>query len=369
MDNSKLELKNMRVLIVDDTPANLDVLSRTLKPYRYKLAIAESGEQALKTAPHFNPDLILLDIMMPGIDGYETCVKLKKISSLKDVPIIFVTAKNDADDIVKGFDVGGVDYISKPFREKEVCARVKTHLQLQASLKAQEALNHQKNNFIGMAAHDLRNPLSAILGFTQLILEDVDSLSPSKESDKEMLKFIYSTSNEMLGLVNDLLDISAIEKGTLTLQKHDTQLITLLKNRMHIFEMSASQKNIALNLGCDESIRANLDPNRVGQVIDNLISNAIKFSPAHSTITINTNQLTNAVEVSIQDQGPGIPSSEQENIFNAFHTLGTNSTNREKCTGLGMSIVKRIIEEHGGKIWLDSKEGHGSTFTFSLPLS
>ena len=366
MNKANFNPADMRLLLVDDTPENLDVLNNILKPLNYNIAIAKDGEQAIKVALHFNPDLVLLDIMMPGIDGFETCRRLKSMDELKDVPVIFVTAKNSADDIVNGFQSGGADYINKPFYKEEVYLRIETHLNLRVYLKRLAELSKQKNKFLGIAAHDLRNPLSATIGLCDCVLEGAMDIS-SEEEKENIFSTIKSTSHEMLALVNDLLDTSAIENGTLVIRKDKASLRDILQKRIDIANYQAIKKEISIDLECENSLDIQLDAIRIGQVIDNLIGNAVKFSPKQSAIHVFAKQIGKTVEVSIQDQGPGIPENEQGGIFDDFHTLSTKSTNSEKSTGLGMSIVKKIIDQHNGKIRIGNNENQGVTIVFSLP--
>jgi len=363
-----LEIDNQRVLIVDDTPQNLDVLGKILRPYGYNLAIAQSGEQAIKTARHFNPDLILLDVMMPGIDGYETCSRLKQVESLKDVPVIFVTAKHDAKDIVHGFEVGGVDYINKPFMQEEIIARIKSHLELYEAKKKLIKLNHQKNRFLGIAAHDLRNPLTSIMGFSELMLHDLNSSKCDLENFHKRASLIFGASNAMYQLINDLLDISIIEEGGFKLEKLDSSICELLTERVSVARMICESKNINIECECLVDQLICMDKNRITQVIDNLLSNAIKFSPKGSLISVKAESGTDTLKVSVIDNGPGIPDEEKSTIFDDYKTLSNRPTGGEKSTGLGMSIVKKIIETHKGDISVRTSEGGGATIVFEIPL-
>jgi signal transduction histidine kinase len=368
MNNEYFCPQKMKVLLVDDTQANLDVLTRILKPNGYKIAVAQNGEQALKITQHFHPDLILMDVMMPGLDGYETCKKIKEMEGLNDMPVIFVTAKNAPEDVLKGFQAGGVDYIGKPFNRDEVCARIGTHLRLRAYAQHLIEMNQQKNKFLGIVAHDLRNPISGIISLTKLILDGSCGMQPN-ETMQEFLVLMGDASNNMLLLVNDLLDTSAIECGILVLQKAPTPLRMLLNNRIEIIEMQAKNKEIQIHLDCSDSLTADIDPNRIGQVIDNLLSNAIKFSPRQSSVNIHASQEGDSIEVRVNNPGPCIPQNELGQIFDSFKTLSTKATNQEKSTGLGMAIAKKIIETHDGQIWIESQPEQGTTVSFNLTVS
>ncbi len=380
MEKSTEPKKKMRIMLVDDTPANIDVLRKTLEKDDYDMAVAPNGEMTLKIAPRFKPDLILLDIMMPGIDGYETCQKLKSMEETKHIPIIFITAKNETEDIVKGFKVGGVDYITKPFRQEEVCARVNSQIALKSSENERKALMEElkdknikletldevKNKFIGMAAHDLRNPLATVRGFSQMLVESDEEIT---EDSKEMLDMIQDLSNQMLDLVNDLLDVSVIECGKLNLETQPVDIKTLVEKRIRLMRGFAEKKKINLCAQFNEVPELHLDPSRICQVIDNLISNAIKYSPSERQVIISIENIDGYVWVHVQDEGPGLTEDDQKKLFQGFQKLSTKPTAGESSTGLGLAIVKKMVEAHDGQLKVESSPGKGSTFSFGIPLS
>ena len=226
-------------------------------------------------------------------------------------------------------------------------------------------LNDLKNKFLGIAAHDLRNPLTSIRGFCEILLEDEDSLS---EDQKEMLDIIHEESENMLTLVNDLLDVSVIESGKLQLQLDRGSIKKVIEDRIKLSKMVAKKKNIALNYSLSDIPDILLDANRIAQVIDNLIGNAVKFSPSGTKIFITLKRERNMAKVSIQDEGPGISKEDQAKLFGDFQKLTARPTGGEKSTGLGLAIVKKIIEAHKGALSVESKLGKGSTFSFELPL-
>lgn len=360
------DLTGMKVLLVDDTAANLDVLSKTLVSENYEIALASNGQQALKTAEHFQPDLIMLDIMMPDMDGYETFEKLKAMEKTHDIPIIFITAKSALGDIIKGFELGCVDYIVKPFQQTEVCARVRTHLQLQAAKKSLIQLNQQKNRLLGIAAHDIRGPLSGILANLELVHDPDLVLSENKQS--ECINTAYSTANQLLTLVNDLLDASVIETGELRLQKSFENITQLLEQRLNLYSLQAQIKQIRIKSELQNVPDIRIDKNRIIQVIDNLINNAIKFTPSKKTITVCLNNDDKFVKITVIDQGAGFSKSEQEYIFSDSSKLDHKPTAGEKSTCLGLAIAKKIITMHKGELTLNSTPNIGSQFNFTLPL-
>ncbi len=362
-----------KILIVDDTPANIDVLDLFLEKEGYKISIAQSGESALDLADRISPDLILLDVMMPGIDGFETCRRLKSNDKTSDIPIIFITARNESADIIKGFSMGGVDYITKPFSQEEVCARVHLHLKLKTLMAALETknqkladLNDLKNKFLGMASHDLRNPISTIQGFSKILLDHGETLA--EDAKKEFLQSIHKVSNDMLTLLDDLLNISTIESGKLELQVKRGSFGQLVKERVRMYQVMAERKNLATHLDIEEMAEFSFDPNRISQVIDNLLSNAIKFSPPGKEIYIWLGQRNGQAKFSVRDQGPGISPEDQDKLFKHFQKLKARPTADEPSHGLGLAIAKKMVEAHKGKITVESQPGSGATFSFFIPL-
>lgn len=373
MNQNPEEPGDLKILIVDDTPANIDVLDLFLEKEGYKISVAQSGESALDLASRISPDLILLDVMMPGIDGFETCLRLKANEKTNDIPIIFITARNEPTDIVKGFSVGGVDYITKPFSQEEVCARIHLHLKLKtlmADLEAKNSklaqLNDLKNKFLGMASHDLRNPISTIQGFSKIMLDHGETLA--EDAKKEFLQSIHKVSNDMLALLGDLLNISTIESGKLDLQLKTGSFQQLVEERVRMYQVIAERKNIATHLDIEEITNFSFDAHRISQVIDNLLSNAIKFSPAGKEIYIWLGQKNGQAKFSVRDQGPGISPEDQDKLFKHFQKLKARPTADESSHGLGLAIAKKMVEAHEGKITVQSKPGSGATFSFEIPL-
>ncbi|MCW8931481.1 MAG: hybrid sensor histidine kinase/response regulator [Gammaproteobacteria bacterium] len=360
------DLTGMKVLLVDDTAANLDVLSKTLSSENYEIALAQSGEQALKTATYFHPDLILLDIMMPGMDGYETSRQLKANAATSEIPIIFITAKSAIEDIIKGFEYGCVDYIVKPFQQTEVCARVKTHLQLQSAKKSLVELNQQKNRLLGIAAHDIRGPLAGIQANLEIVKDFELKLSDEKKS--ECIDIAYSTSNQLLTLVNDLLDASVIATGELRVQIDSGDLKELIDQRLNLYHMQAKIKHITLSADLSVNPQVLMDKNRITQVIDNLINNAIKFTDSNKSIHVRLEIIKDFAITSVIDEGSGFSKEEQEYIFSDVNKLDHPPTAGEKSTCLGLAIARKIITSHNGELFLKSHPGKGSQFSFSLPL-
>ena len=356
------------IMVVDDTSANLKLLQEMLRAKGYLVLTFIRGAMALKAAAKNPPDLILLDINMPEMNGFEVCKRLKADEVLKDIPVIFISALTETADKVKAFAVGGVDYITKPFQFEEVNARVETHLRLRRLQVELQELNELKNHFLGMAAHDLRTPLGGIMGISELLADQLSPLLTEKQS--RFFNMLLASSQFMAGMVNDLLDMSAIESGHLTIERRMVDITVPIKRIVEINEMFASPKNISIAISCQEQLpQVYADINRIEQVINNLLSNAIKYSQPGTEITVRLRHENNEVIISVADQGPGIPEKEQHKLFHAFGKTSVQPTSeKERSTGLGLLIVKKIMEAHGGRIWLLSEPGKGTEFFFSLPV-
>ncbi|MDK1022686.1 MAG: hybrid sensor histidine kinase/response regulator [Gammaproteobacteria bacterium] len=367
-----------RILIVDDERLNIDILTIFLEP-DYTIIGALNGRQALEAA-HSDPppNLILLDVTMPEMDGYEICHRLKANQDTADIPVIFVTALDQEQDETLGFEVGAVDYIAKPIVPEIVKARIRIHLALQESLSELkehqkiiesrnaelDEMNQLKNKFIGMAAHDLRNPIVSILGFAD-VLQSEEQLNT--EDSRRYLGIISAACNKMLNLISDTLDVSVIESGELVLNLGIGSLADLVNERVQIFEPIAMKKNIEIVKQYSNVEDSWFDPSRVAQILDNLISNAIKFSPHDTKVFVTLEEVGDLLMISIKDQGPGISSEDQLKMFDHFQKLQNKPTDGETSTGLGLAIVKKIVDVHQGTLMVESEPGRGATFSFALP--
>jgi len=364
------EITDCHVMVVDDTEANVHILVETLGD-DYEVSVAMDGQSALEYVDSDPPDLILLDVMMPEIDGYEVCRRLKADEATRDIPVIFVTSMGETKDETKGLELGAVDYITKPISPPIVRARIRTHLELKRlrddlseMARHMERLSQEKNKFLGMAAHDLRNPLVSIRGFSELMLEgDLTS-----EEEKNFSTMIHDAAEQMLALVNDLLDVSVIESGQLNLTFEPSDLKVVVEERVRLNKVAAEAKRMNIKTNLARVASARFDPKHIAQVIDNLISNAVKYSPHGADIQLSLSQEDDWLKVAVQDQGPGISEADRAKLFGEFQKLSPQPTAGEKSTGLGLAIVKKIVEAHGGEVHVQSRLGAGSEFSFSLPL-
>ena len=370
--NTKNPTEKSKILIVDDTPTNLGILEDILDK-NYFISVAQSGTQALSVTKMFSPDLILLDVNMPELDGFETCRRLKSREDTRHIPVIFITARVEPDDVVQGFKEGGVDYITKPFNHSEVIERVQTHLKIQKLIKQLESknvqlkeLNELKNSFLGMASHDMRNYLSAIRGYSQILQEDQEELPG--EMRNQFLSFIYKSSENMLKMVNDLLDVSVIESGKLQLDTRLESLKEIIDHHIMVNRFFADKKDIHLQAELADVSQCLVDANKIGQVIDNLISNAVKFSKPGTTVFISLKEKEEKLIFSVKDEGPGISEEDQAKLFQHFQKLSARPTAGESSSGLGLAISKKMIAAHEGQLNVTSQLGSGATFWFEIPL-
>ncbi|SHF41241.1 His Kinase A (phospho-acceptor) domain-containing protein [Mariniphaga anaerophila] len=354
------------ILIVDDVPKNIQVLGILLRKFECELAVAMSGEQALKTIAKVKPDLILLDIMMPGMDGHEVCRRLKKNVETKDIPVIFLSAKSEADDIITGFDLGAVDYITKPFIGSELIARVKTHLALKEMKESLEEEIGTKNKFFSIISHDLRGSFGIILSFVQLLQNNRDSLTSGETN--ELLDDIESTTKNTMGLLENLLEWARSQTGKIGFNPVKLELEDLVDETIRTSSDIARTKNIALSSSTDvQEIYA--DKNMLLLILRNLVSNAIKFTPGGGTVSVGSELSDGAVKISVADSGVGMDSKKISKLFKVDNRITTPGTNNEQGNGLGLILCKEFVSFHGGKIGIDSVPDKGTTVWFTLPLN
>lgn len=404
------------ILIVDDEATNLQLAGSIIQKEGYDVAFAKTGYKAVTMVEADRPDLILLDVMMPGMDGFKVCERLKRNPQLRDIPVIFLTAKSETEDIVKGFNAGGADYVLKPFRSGELLARVKTQIALQLSKKQGAALleklqaknqelssqklkieeqsatiqrandemaqrnevlqqmSESKSELLSMASHDLRNPIAAISGIAGLMrlrLEDASvSGKISKEDLLELIGTIEQSGKNMLTILSEMLDNEALESGKVSLRKIECSLGLLAREVVAFNQPQATKKEIKLEFSTSGDVEGAFDISRMREVLDNLISNAIKFSEQGTTVSVavdDQGEYPTKYRVLVADEGPGFTEDDKQKMFSRFTKLSAQPTGGELSTGLGLSIVKKLIDLHEGSIELISERGKGSTFIVSLP--
>ncbi|MBE9028533.1 hybrid sensor histidine kinase/response regulator [filamentous cyanobacterium LEGE 11480] len=352
------------ILIVDDEPNNFDVIEVLLSNQGYQMHYAPSGAAAINHLDTFQPDLILLDVMMPGMDGIEVCKQIKTLAQWQAVPIVMVTALSSKSDLAECLAAGANDFISKPVNAIELRARVKSMLRIKQQYDDLQGLLKLREDMIRMVIHDLRNPLSTIL----LGLELLEVIDYSRDQQKQKLTQITTAAEELHLLIDDILQIALLESGKLRLNQTSIDLSDLVKSSVSSFEVIAQQKAQTLNieLGVDGQV-VPVDGNMMRRTIDNLISNAIKFSPQNSAIQIRLSRLNSGDhQIQVIDSGPGIPEPLQQKIFEQYE-VGTMMPNIAQI-GLGLAFCKMVIEAHGGHIEASNHPKTGSIFTITLPM-
>ena len=360
------------VLMVDDTPANLELLSGMLKGKGYKVRATVSGKLALEGARYDPPDLILLDINMPEMNGYEVCAKLKADEKLKDIPVIFLSALSETMDKVKAFGAGGVDYITKPFQFEEVEARVETHLKLRRQkLQLQENINklrqfeQLRDSLVHMIVHDLRSPLTSVRGFLQLVSEDAESKLSAKSVGyiAEDLKSV----NHMIGIISDILDTSRIEEGKMKLKPAEFDLAGAVEEIISGLRSLAESRKIQFT-HANTPAPVVADREVVCRVVQNLLDNALKFTQDDGNILLDLAPAGDRLRLSVKDDGPGVAPEYRQKIFEKFSQVEIREGRQRYSSGLGLTFCKLAVEAHGGSIGVDSEDGKGSTFWFELPV-
>ena len=359
------------VIVVDDTPANLQLLTGMLKERGYKVRPVPSGKLALQAAKNDPPDLILLDIMMPEMDGYEVCERLKADEKLREIPVIFISALNETMDKVRAFGVGGVDYVTKPFQFEEVNARVSTHLELQrqrCELKENyeqlRRLEELRDNLVHMIVHDLRSPLTGISGFLDLALAlEKETLT---EDGLEYLQTAKRSTKAVIDMVSAVLDVSKIEAGEMKLHLAECDLVRMAADLMSGMQSLKEEREMILDAP-PAPVTVVADGDLLLRVIQNLLGNALKFTPSDGWIRLGIEPDENRVCVRVRDNGPGIPAEYRERIFEKFGQVEARANGQKHSTGLGLTFCKLAVEAHGGSIGVESEIGKGSTFWFMLP--
>ncbi|OQY27361.1 MAG: hypothetical protein B6244_10900 [Candidatus Cloacimonetes bacterium 4572_55] len=366
--------KKEKVLVVDDQKRNIQIVGNILSKGSYELAYAFDGKAALEKTKDQDFDLILLDIMMPKMDGYDVCNQLKKDSKTKDIPVIFLTAKTDIENVVKGFDVGGSDYITKPFNSKELLARVKMHLTIHQQRKTiieQKdkliALNTSKDRFFSIIAHDLRNPFMGLMSVLELMTKFSEDVTP--EDITFYAIHLKKSTDNTYRLLENLLEWALLQQGRIEFNPEINDLAMITETNLNLFENLAEKKEIGLVNRIIPDTLIFADDHMIATVIQNLINNAVKFTPTHGKITINSRPIDNDfIEISIADTGIGISASAQKKLFHLDQKYTREGTAGEKGTGLGLVLCKEFVEKNGGKIWVKSEVGSGSNFKFTVPM-
>jgi two-component system sensor histidine kinase/response regulator len=370
---SKINRSDYKILIVDDVMSNVLLLKILLTNEKFQVCTANCGNACIEQARKEHPDLILLDVMMPDINGFDTAVIMKKDDELKDIPIIFLTALNTPQDLVKGFQVGASDFLTKPFNKEELIMRVMQQISLVAAKRIIEKQNKElkatlnnRDKMYSVIAHDLRSPMASIRMVLNLVVQSTsaDTVGPELYT---LLDQANRESEEVHDLLDNLLKWTKSQTGRLNVVLQDLDLNDIIPGVVEIFEMIAQTKHITLDLQkTEDPLKVHADNDMLKTVMRNFMSNAIKFSPENSTIQILMANEGEFARVSVKDEGVGIAADRLDTIFHKGET--TYGTGGEEGSGLGLQLCQDFARKNGGDCYVESVEGQGSTFSFTVPL-
>jgi len=366
------------ILIVDDNRKNLKLLGQILKSEGYRVTVAQHGIKALSVVNAKRPDLILLDIVMPKMNGFEACQELKKNPDTRDIPVIFLSSKTDKKDVIDGLKLGAVDYIAKPFNTEELLIRVETHLaireaksiiaaqkaDLEKSNAALKEINSAKDTFFSIITNDLNDLFGSLLSLSDVLTTKTVKLR--KQERQDFIEIIQQYSQQGSTLLRNLFEWAKVKTGQISFEAEELNLKLLVESNIKITnnEEEAKAKNIALSCNIAQDIVVFADSNMLDRIIRNLVSNAIKFTPENGKITLSAHKKGKFVKISIADTGIGIAEKDIDSLFRIDRSVSTNST-----LSLGLILCKELVEKNGGEIWLESKEWTGTTVHFTLPAS
>lgn len=350
------------VLVVDDQQANVRMVGALLTRSGYEVLPALGGAEGLELARNNKPDVVLLDMKMPGMDGFEVLKQLRETPETRDLPIIFLTADNDRENLIRAFAAGAIDYITKPFVAEELLARVLTHVDLKRSRDALRRFAQEKQEMAELVAHDLRNYFANII-FAADLLRGAPSVAPAQQRLAESIR--TSADSGMLFL-----------QAFLEQQEHQAHgsaieplpVRQMLCEVVDLLSRSAAAKGIRLDLIAHETVIVSGLRAGVAHVLQNLVSNAIKYSPRDTEIGITALKHGKSGRLQVMDRGPGISGEDQARLFQRFVRLSSEPTQGESATGLGLALAKQQARAMGGNLWYELRDGGGSIFTLELPL-
>ncbi len=354
------------LLIVEDNISTRELIMEYLRHQSYRILVAGSGQEALEVLQVESVDLVISDVLMPVMDGYQLLEAIQVDPNLKNIPVVMVSAIGDMQSVLKCLELGADDYLYKPINRILLLARISNSLEKKFLRDREMAhfqeINAVKDQVVSTLAHDMKNPLALIIGFIELLIED-DAIPTEPRG---YIQNIQRYAFQMNDLVQDLLDLSKLD---MTLHKEQADITLLVKTSTEDIRLLATQKSIELTCVLpDVPCMALVDVERLRRVISNLLSNAIKYTPHDGHINVSVQLLEEHVQVAVEDDGLGIPEEDMAHIFESFYRVKRPEHLASEGTGLGLSIAKSIIEQHQGQIWVTSQLGVGSTFTFKIPL-
>jgi two-component system, sensor histidine kinase and response regulator len=378
------------VLIVDDTVQNLRLVAEILETEGYEIALATNGKQALEELDKQAFELVLLDVVMPELDGFAVCKVMKSTPALADIPVMFLTIHNELERVLKGFEIGAVDYITKPVHKAELLARVATHVEL---FKTKKRLEHQnkilmelhteRREFLNVMTHSLKTPLTGIRLSAEIIGQTVTREPVMKERVMEYSHQIELLVDRTTETIHHCLYADAIDEGIISSDPQRLDLVRCCREAIEQYDFMANAKRISIGLDVlDSEVAILADKNATREVLENLISNALKYSPTDTKVVVTVGRKTLAdasatdelpqsrtAVVTVRDQGPGISEDDIKKMFGKYVRLTAKPTGGEHSTGLGLSIVKRLVDTMNGHVWCKSELGNGAAFIVEIPLA
>jgi len=394
------EHANSIVFIVDDDPTNMNVLTDALSQAGLSVSVAKSGEEALKQVEAVNPDIILLDVVMPGIDGFETCRRLKDNAATREIPVMFMTALAETVDEITGFEVGGVDYITKPFQHEKLLARVNAQLTIRQQQRQLRELNvdlaaerasladqvrertaelsaanaelsqalRLKNEFLSTMSHELRTPLNVILGMSEILQEELHGSLNARQ--RKFIGSIETNGQRLFTLLTDILEFAHIVAGKITLEIVPTRLDAVCQAALQRINQQARKKHLKLSCMLDNAVTLiQADEDYVQHIFDKLLDNAVKFTPEGGEIGLEVtgDSAQHVVRFTVWDTGIGIAQDDLGRLFQSFVQLDGSLSRAFEGAGIGLTLTRHLVDLHGGSIAVESEVGEGSRFTVSLP--
>ncbi|MBK9291775.1 MAG: hybrid sensor histidine kinase/response regulator [Bacteroidetes bacterium] len=384
------------ILAVDDNPRNLQLISALLSQCGHKVVVVNSGENALKYLALKQPDLILLDVMMPGMSGYDVIEKIHNNPEWREIPVIFLTAKNEIADLVQGFRLGAVDYITKPFRSEELQMRIRTHLELMANRKllkkqneelnrlyaeleqknqtiSQDAvrltrINAEKDRFFSIIAHDLRAPIAGFLAVTEVLHQNIQHMNPDEAG--LFIKTMADSARELNTLLENLLQWSQMQLGSLQPNPESFDIHLAVADALKVLSAAAAQKQLQVENELPQGLMVFADRQMIVTIMRNLLSNAIKFTPRGGRIRIHmVGTIEKKVDVAVSDTGIGMSAQMVEQLFRLDAKVSRKGTEGESSSGLGLILCHDLALRNNAGLSVESETGKGTTFTLSLPAS
>ncbi|CAN5801849.1 response regulator [soil metagenome] len=362
------------LLVVDDNPLNVEPLCDLLEAMGYRVAKALDGATALQVVEEHPPDLILLDIMMPGMNGYEVCVRLKADPKNERIPVVFVTALSDSEDKVRAIEAGGDDFLTKPFNRPVLLARIRSLLRLktasdalEASYRKLQALERMKDDLMKMIVHDLKSPLAAVLATLEVALDG--DLGPLTGDQQQLLAGAQRHGVDMLLLIEDLLELTRLEESQLVVEREEFDVTALLNNVAEEWRLRLDREGATLRVDAEPALNVSADHQLLRRVFSNLVGNALRHAGPGVEIQISAvlDRHPHGVLFTVADNGVGIPEEYHEFIFRKFGSLGRTDASGAQSSGIGLTFCKLAVEAHAGKIWVESRAGEGSAFRFVIP--